>query len=149
MLRGRKVVKIRRAHWFIITRGSNNSSGGSGDGPSFLSHPKGVTATYMLTNMANYTPFGRWGVSCSCLDNSIGVHLCLYICMHMKLLLFIQFLSFMIYNVFVDAFVLMVYIVYSIYIFVHETIRIKLCVYCYGKYSYSQLYCSFNVLFGS
>ena len=53
----------------------------------------------------------------------------------------------MFYSVFPHSFVLMVYIFYSISFSVHNTVLIYIMRIFYSKYSYSQLYCSFNVLF--
>ena len=53
----------------------------------------------------------------------------------------------MFYDVFPYSFVLMVYIAYLTSFFVHETIPIDINVYCYNMYSYSQIYCSFSILF--
>ena len=109
---------------FIIPSWSNHGSGFRGGGPSFPSRPKWVTASNQSTNISNSIPFRRWGISRSRLDNSSRI--CLHIRLYIKILLFIQFRSYMFYNVFSDSFALMVYIIYFISFFVHETIPILL-----------------------
>ena len=85
------------------------------------------------------------GVSRSWLNNVLGV--CLHLNLYIKILLFIQFISYMFYNVF--CWFVRTYGIhfYFISFFVHEIIPISIAVYCYMNYSYSLLYCSFNIIF--
>ena len=89
---------------------SCNGPGDSDGSPSCTSLPKGVTTSYHSTNITKPIPFRRWGVSRSQLGNATGV--CLHLRFYLKILLFIQFLSYMFYIYFSDLFVLMVYIFY-------------------------------------
>ena len=102
---------------------------------------------YHSINITKPTPFRRWGVSCSRLENAPGV--CLHLCFYLKILLLVQFLSYMLYICFADLFVLMVYIFISYIFLLMWLLLFILCVYCYSNNSFSWLYCSFNIIFWS
>ena len=117
-----------RAIWFIIPSQSNHGSGGSGGGTSCPSLPKGVTISYQSTNISNSIAFGRWDVSYLRFEITLVVRL--HLCLYLKILLFIQFISYILYNVFANIFVFTVYIVYFISFFFHETILIYIiCIF--------------------
>ena len=71
---------------------SRHGSGGSGGGPFYPSVPRGVTASYWLTNIENSIPLRRWVLLCSRLNNDLVVCLCL------NILLSFQFIFYIFYN---------------------------------------------------
>ena len=93
--RGRMDAKTFMDLWFIITIRSNHRSGSSSVGTSCFTRPKGVTTLYWSTNIANSTPCRMWGVSHSWLNNRPGVHI--HLCLYLKSLLFIEFISYMLF----------------------------------------------------
>ena len=95
----------------IIISRSNRGSGGSDGGTSCTFFPKGFTTPYRSTNIANYTPFRRWGLLRSRIDNVSSVRL--HLCIHLKILLFIQFISYMFYDVFCWS--IRTYVIYCLF----------------------------------
>ena len=136
--RWRKAVNTHRSLWFSIASRSNHGSGNSGGGHSCHSCPNGVTTSYRLNNIAKISPSGGGSsrVHGSTTRGALvffSIYTSKYFCSFSLYL--IRFII-----VFDDSFILMVYFVYFVSFFAHETILFLCCECCYINYSYSRLY---------